>query len=182
MSLDDGTSSLGDVLGSPGAAEYARGAIMAAGAASGASGASVLGQLRSYGLGIRTQSFYQTYNALQARYAANASASSLSVDSTTGLFAAGNPPENWTGQYVHQVTATFRTRDDQGNYMLSQRTLGVKSATVLTPYDASQAALSVINTPVEDDDQGRYGGAGDLLGLTLTGAWYDTRPTLLRGI
>lgn len=182
MSWTEDWSGLGDTLSAPGAAEYARGVIMQAGAGAGASGASVLRALQSAGLGYRTQSFYQTYGALQARYAANATASSLSVDSTTGMFAPGNPPESWTGQYVHQVTATFRTRDDQGNYMLSQRTLGVKSSTVLSPYDAAQAALSVINTPVEADDMGRYGGSGDLLGLTLTGAWYDTRPTLLRGV
>lgn len=166
----------------PGADEFMTGSILRAGAAAGASTNSVIRALQSAGLGFRESQVSAVYSALRAQTEANATASSLSVDSSTGQLLAGNPPEGWTGQYVHQVTATFRTRDDQGNYILSQRTLGVKSTSVLTPFDAAQSALSVINTPVEGDDQDRYGGSGDLLGLTLTGAWYDTRPTLLRGV
>lgn len=182
MSWTGDFSALQDVLGAPGTDVYARGVIMQSGAAAGASGASVLGALRTAGLGIRTQDFYQVYGALRSQAAANQTASALSVDASTGEIMGGNPPANWTGQYVHQVTATFRTRDDQGNYELSQRTLGIKTSSVLTPYDAAQAAMGILSTPVEGDDEDRYGGAGDLLGLTLTGAWYDTRPTLLRGV
>lgn len=169
-----------DILGSPGAQSYARGAIIGAGARAGESGASVLGSLRAFGLGLRTQDFYDVWRAISAQIATSQTASALNVDANTGQIMPGGAPANWTGQYVHQVTATFRTRDDQGNYELAQRTLGIKSVNTLSPFEASQAALGILEAPVDEEDEGGYGESGDLMSLQLTGAWYDTSPGVLR--
>lgn len=169
------------VLSSPGAATYARGAIIGAGARSGESGQSVLNVLRAFGLGFRTEDFYQTWNAVKAQLAANQTATALNVDTTTGEILPGTPPENWTGQYVHQVTATFRTRDDEGNYELRQRTLGIKSTIALSPFEAAQSALGIMETPSDDETEGGYGESGDLMTMQLTGAWYDTAPSAIKG-
>lgn len=169
-----------DILSSPGAQSYARGQIIGAGARAGESGASVLGSLRAFDLGLRTQDFYDVWRAVRAQVGAALSATQLSVDVTTGEILPGTPPTNWTGQYVHQVTATFRTRDDEGNYELHQRTLGIKSTNALSPFEAAQAAMGILETPVDEDDEGGYAESGDLMSLQLTGAWYDTNPGALR--
>lgn len=182
MSWDEDWSWYAGTEQAPGADAYTTGAILASGAAAGASIGSVTRALRSAGLGFQSSQISAVYKGIAAQVAANATASALSVDASTGEIMGGTPPANWTGQYVHQVTATFRTRDDQGNYGLSQRTLGIKSASVLTPFEAAQDALGIISAPDEGNGGSSFVDSGDLLGLTLTGAWYDTNPTLLRGL
>lgn len=181
MSFLEGLDLIGADLGSEGAVAYARGAIIGAGARAGASTYAVAKALRENGIGFRYINIRDTLAAAVAELAAGQSATALQVDSTTGEILPGTPPADWTGQYVHQVTATFRTRDDEGNYQLHQRTLGIKGSTVLTPYEAAQAALGILETPEDDDTEGGYGAAGDLLSMQLTGVWYDTNPSALRG-
>lgn len=173
---------LGDIIGTlgvEGAESYTRGALIGYGVRAGMSQTATMNLLRQANVGFRAQQFGQVFNDYRYQVAASSTAGALDFDSDTGQLLAGSPPENWTGQYVHQVTATFRTRNEEGEYELSQRTLGIKSSDTLTPFEAAQAAMGIIDMPVEPDDEDRYGSTGDLLSLGLTGAWYDTNPGAL---
>ena len=151
---------------------YARGAIIAGAARAGWSGAAALGQLRSMGRGSRRQDVYRAWNTVQDQWASNQTARALDVDASSGLAIAGQPPADWTGQYVHQVTATFRTPGEDGTYITEARTLGLKSNELLTPWGSAQGAMSILETPLEADAEGGYGTVGDLVSLQLTGVWY----------
>jgi hypothetical protein len=166
-------------LSTEGGMAYARGAIIQAGVREGYSIGSVTQALQGYGVSFSRGQISQQYHAYEDIVAAGQSAAQLSVDASTGEVLGGNPPEDWTGQYVHQVTATFRARTSSGEYELRTRTMGIKGSTILTPDEASQAALGIIETPIDEEDEDTYGSAGDLLSLSLTGAWYDTRPGIL---
>jgi hypothetical protein len=96
------------------------------------------------------------------------------VDFTTGTVLPSEPPENWTGRYVHQVTVTYRTRDTEGNYELHTRTLGVKSSTPLSPMAASNAALDIMEEEPEPGGTPRLPDVAGVLSTQLTGVWYDT--------
>lgn len=174
MSWTEDFSGLTATLGAPGAVDYARGAIIGAGISAGASANSVLRALRSAGIGFRRESFLETWAGLKAQAEINQTANALPVDSATGQLLPGTPPENWTGQYVHQVTATFRTRLTDGTYEISQRPMGIVDTQPLTPFEAAQATMNILETPVTDEDEDRYPRAADVLSLTLTGAWYRT--------
>lgn len=162
-----------------GAVSYARGAIIQAGVNEGYSIGSVRLALAGYGVSFSSSQVSAIYNNLAGIREANQTAMSLPVDVTTGEIFAGEPPDNWTGSYVHQITATFRARAETGGYELRTRTMGIKSTTILSPEDAWAAAQSIFETPVEGDDTDNYGGIGNLLTGSLTGAWYDTRPGVL---
>lgn len=164
---------------SEGAMAYTRGAIIGAGVREGYSIGSVRQALSGYGVSFTGSQVSNAYNALAEIIAQGQSASALSVDTSTGEILSGTPPDNWTGQYVHQVTATFRAQATTGEYELRTRTLGVKSDTPLTPAQAADAAMNVIEMPVDEEDEDTYGSVGNLLALNLTGAWYDTRPGIL---
>jgi hypothetical protein len=168
-------------LSTQGGVAYARGAIIQAGVRQGYGIGAVVQALQGYGIGFRGEQVSQTYHAYEEVLAAGQSAAQLSVDADTGEVLGGNPPDNWTGQYVHQVTATFRARTSSGAYELRTRTLGIKSSELLSPEDAVNAAQSVIETPVEEDDEDTYGGVGDLLSSNLSGVWYATSPGILSG-
>jgi hypothetical protein len=168
-------------LSTQGGVAYARGAIIQAGVREGYSIGSVVQALHGYGVSFSAGQVSQTYHAYEEVLAAGQSAAQLSVDADTGEVLGGTPPDNWTGQYVHQVTATFRARTSSGAYELRTRTLGIKSSELLSPEDAVNAAQSVIETPVEEDDEDTYGGVGDLLSSNLSGVWYATSPGILSG-
>jgi hypothetical protein len=162
-----------------GGTAYARGAIIEAGVREGYSIGSVRLALAGYGVSFSSAQVSGAYNAMAGIVAAGQTAQALPVDVNTGEIFAGEPPDDWTGSYVHQVTGVFRAQTESGGYELRTRTIGIKSTQLLTPFDAAQAAMSIIEAPIEGDDQGTYGGMGDLLSTSLTGAWYDTRPGVL---
>jgi hypothetical protein len=168
-------------LSTQGGVAYARGAIIQAGVREGYSIGSVTQALQGYGVSFTGSQVSQTYHAYEEVLAQGQSAAQLSVDASTGEVLGGNPPDNWTGQYVHQVTATFRARTSSGQYELRTRTLGIKSSELLSPEDAVNAAQSVIETPIDEDDEDTYGGVGDLLSSNLSGVWYATSPGILSG-
>jgi hypothetical protein len=173
---------LGDIIGTlgvEGAESYTRGALIGYGVRAGLTQTATMDLLRQANVGFRTQQFGQIYNDYRYQIAAGATAAALDFDSNTGELLPGSPPANWTGQYVHQVTATFRTRNQEGEYELAQRTLGIKASDTLTPYEAIQEAMGVIETAPLLGDEDRYPRAQDLLTMTLTGAWYDTNPGAL---
>jgi hypothetical protein len=160
---------------------YARGAIIMAGAREGYSIGSVTQALSGYGVSFTRGQVSQQYHAYEEIIAQGQSAAQLSVDADTGEILGGNPPDNWTGQYVHQVTATFRARTSSGEYELRTRTLGIKGSSILTPEEASAAVMTIIETPIDEEDEDTYGSAGDLLTTSLTGAWFDTSPGVFSG-
>ena len=166
---------LQDTLGSEGAETYARGAILNYGARAGYSANATLGMLRQAGVGFRRQDALATFRGIKAQIAAGQTAAMIPVDATTGEILPGTPPDNWTGRYVHQVTATFRSRQEDGTYAVTQRSLGLLSGQPLSPGEAARAALGILETPVGEDSEERYPGVGDVLSLQLTGAWYQTR-------
>lgn len=162
-----------------GGTAYARGAIIQAGVNEGYSIGSVRSALSGYGVSFSSGQVSSIYNNLAGIREAGQTASALPVDVSTGEIFAGEPPDDWTGSYVHQVTATFRSQLESGGYELRTRTIGIKSSELLTPFEASQAAMSLIDQPIDEEDQDTYGGIGNLLTTSLTGAWYDTRPGVL---
>lgn len=175
-----GIESLQELIGLGGipnaARSYVRGEAIRYLTAAGHSANSILSQLSSAGLGIRRQQGLQMIAAERERVASAASAPQLALGSSTGQLLGTAPPENWTnGKYVHQVTITYRTRDAEGNYLLHQRTVGLKSTSVLTGEQANAGALDIVATNPSGED-GRYPmGVSDVLATTLTGIYYDTQ-------
>jgi len=167
---------LGGLAGSldaPGAADYARGAIISSAARAGWSANQALAQLRSVGLGVRRADFLRTYAQTREAIAASQTAQAVPLGQLPAEAIAGAAPEGWTGQYVHQVTATYRSTGEQGETVLTTRTLGIKSSNLLNPFEASQAALGLVEAPIEPEAESRYGGIGNLVSLSLTGTWYS---------
>jgi hypothetical protein len=176
MSVLGGGDFSGLDLGSPGAAAYARGAIITAGVLAGWSGAATLAALRSAGLGVRTQSFYNAFSEAKARYEQGQSAAAVPPEVVAGESVLGQPPPNWTGRYVHQVTATFRVRNPEGTYAYVTRTMGILSDQLLTPEQAARSALGILETGEAATEEERYPSVSNLLNLSTTGVWYHTRP------
>ncbi len=106
----------------------------------------------------------------------------LAYDVSAGTLLDTPAPANWTGQYVHQVTATFRTRQDDGSYLTRSRTIGVKAGAPLDPLNAAGVAMYILSSPVEPDDLGNYPAVSDLMTLQLTGVYFDTRPGATGGL
>ena len=176
MSYLDDLGGLVDAYGDTAADAYLRGAVMRPLIAEGYSGGSALRELQSMGLSYRSQDFYRAWNAVSAQMASAAGSSALAWDASSGELLPHNPPANWTGQYTHQVTATFRQATGTGSYTTSTRTFGVKSLEALSPLAASQAALSVLYSPTSPDDELKYPQVADLMNLQMTGIWYTTSP------
>lgn len=166
-------------LDNEGAMAYARGAIMQAGSEEDYSLGSIRNALAGYGVSYEESWLRHAYNGMAQVIGNRAAATALSVDTSTGEILSGSPPDNWTGQYVHQITGQFRAQATTGEYEMRTRTFGIKSDMPLTPLDAANAAMQIIEMPVDEGDEDRYGAVGDLLTLNLTGAWFDTRPGIL---
>lgn len=164
---------LGNITGA--ATSYLRGAIIQQAVSAGASANSILSALSANGLGLRRQQGLALVNEEQSRQAASGTASQLNLTSSTAQLLDTAPPENWTGQYVHQVTATYRTRDEEGNYILHTRTLGLKSTNALTPAQAIQSATDIMTSDVPSDEEADYPLPSDVLSMSLTGTWYDVQ-------
>lgn len=166
-------SRLGGITGA--ATSYIRGVIISTAVGQGASANSILSALSANGLGIRREQGLQLVSAEKQRQAAGQTASRLGLNTPSSQLLDTVPPENWTGQYIHQVTATYRTRDEEGNYILHTRTLGLKSATALTPADAVAAAQQIMSSEVPAEEEGNYPLPSDVLSMELSGVWYDVQ-------
>lgn len=181
MSWAEGLGGLSDALssGAPGAAAYARGAIIYAGAQAGASGQSVISQLRSLGISIRRSDFYQTWNAIQDRIGSGTTSMSIPLGVASGAPLVGEPPAGWQGQFVHEVTATIRERTSDGGYALRTITRFVNNGDILSPVEASNQVITMLTTP-SDRGVAYVAKASDLLATSLTGLWY--RQSSRRGL
>jgi len=155
-------------------ADYARGAIISYGVGQGWSNNRVQREVQSAGLGISVGQLDPMVRAERDRQAAALTSAQLGVDYSSGQLLPGTPPENWTGQYVHETTVTYRTRDEEGNYALHTRVLHTKADQPLTPAQASSSALDIMEEEPEPGQTPRLPITADVLTTQLTGVWYDT--------
>jgi hypothetical protein len=161
----------------PGVSSYVRGAIIQDLVGEGASANSIIGVLQGEGISVRRQTALQMIKAEQERQQAGGTSAQLGIDYSTGELLPGEPPANWTGQYVHQVTATYRTMGENGAYELHIATKGIKSSIALTPLQATNAAMDIFETPPEEGvpRSPNVIAGQDVLSYQLTGVWYDTQ-------
>ena len=171
-----------DAIGDEGAAAYLRGYVIAPLIASGYSAGTALRELQAAGLSFRSQDFYRAWSQVSSQVTAAQESPYLAYDISAGTITGNNPPANWTGQYQHQVTATFRTRQDDGSYLTRYRTIGVKADSVLDPLMAAGNALEIMSSPVDPDDEDKYPAVSDLMTLQLTGVWFQTNPGATGGL
>jgi hypothetical protein len=189
MSIFGDLSGIGDALSGEGDVAYARGAIIQAGVLGGASANQTLAVLQSVNvgdsgatLGFNRANFLQVWKEAQAQVLPAQRAGSLAFDTTTGEILPGAPPPDWTGQVVHQVSATWRTKETDGSYSIQSKPYGVIAPGFLSPADAIDAAMDIISTPMSPDEAERYPSPSDILSLSLTGAWYRTNPNWSGGL
>lgn len=166
-------------LSTEGGNAYARGAIIQAGVSEGYSIGSVRTALSGYGVSFAGSQVSDAYYGLSEALGREGPPASISLSSTGDMMPTGPPPDTWTGQYVGQVTATFRSRTEAGGYELRTRTFGVISDEPMSGFDATQNAMQIIESPIDEENADTYGSVGDLLTLNVTGAWYRTSPGLL---
>lgn len=169
-----------DVGVGPGAS-YTRGAIITQAVREGASGNAILDALGAAGLGVRREQGLSLIAAERSRQMAGRTAAQLDLSASPAAILSATPPDGWTGQYVHQVTVTYRTRDEEGNYLLHTRTLGIKSASLLTAADAYAAATEIMTSQIPSEEEGEYPLPSDILSGSLSGVWYDTQNRNLPG-
>ena len=158
-----------------GARAYLRGVIVNQAVAAGASANRIIAALTGTGYGVRRSQMLQVIGAVKDRYVASATAYQLAWGAPADEALRAPAPPGWTGRYVHQVTATYRTTDEEGNYLLHTRTLGIVSSASLNPEEATSAAMSIMSQSVPSDEEERYPLSGDILSLELTGTWYQVR-------
>ena len=166
-------SSLGGISGA--AHSYLRGQIITQAVRAGASANSILRGLSGYGLGVRRNQGLALVRGEQARQLAGRTSNALDLTQPIDQLLGTAPPANWTGQFVHQVTVTYRTRTPEGGYELHTRTMGIKSSQLLTPEEATQGALDIMADNALDAEEGDYPLPSDILSVSLSGAWYDTQ-------
>ncbi len=181
MSWDGFLSDVAGLTGIPGAAQsYVRGVVITQGVRAGASANSIIRSLSSSGIGVRRDQALQMVKAEQSRQAAGATSTQLDLSQPTSEVLAAEPPAGWTGQYIHQVAFTYRTRDAEGNYMLNTRTMAIKTPNVLTGIEAINATQDILNQAAELPDDGTYPDVGSILGMALSGVWYDIQGRNVR--
>lgn len=176
MSFSDLVSGLegSESVGGP-AAAYTRGIVISQGVRAGESANSIVGALSRLGIGIRRDQALSQVRGEVARQAAGKTTLQLDLNATPSELIDAVPPPGWTGQFVHQVAVTYRSTDEEGNYLLHTRTMGIKSPTLLTSYEAGQAAYGIIGQ-MQDEANGSFTvGADSVLTLGLSGAWYDVQ-------
>jgi hypothetical protein len=169
-------------LTDPGAISYARGAVIAAGARQGASANAIMGQLAGTPLGIQRSVGLGIIREFKDQIAAGQTATALGFDASSGELLLGAPPANWTGQYNHEVTATFRTKDEEGNWMLNFVTRNITSNEPLSPQEAANAAMDILATPADPDADSEPPDINAVISVQLTGAWYRTARGPLYGL
>ena len=162
-----------DISSGP-AASYVRGQVITVGVREGQSANSIVNGLSALGVGVRRQQALALIREETDRQAAGATAAQLDLTQPIDELLSATPPPNFTGQYIHQVAITFRTRDEEGNYMLNSITRGIKAATVLTPEEAVNAALQIVTDNPEPTEDSPPISPDSILSAELSGAWYAT--------
>lgn len=171
---------LGEVAalgGVPSAARsYVRGQLISAGVRAGQSANEIIRGLRSVGAGFQRTQALSAIRAESARQMAGATSAqvdlTLPVDQLLGTAA----PENWTGQFVHQVAVTWRERDEEGNYSMHAVTKAIKSSQLLTPGEAVAGVYDIMTQNPEAPQGGTPGiDPSSIVAMSLSGVWYDTQ-------
>jgi hypothetical protein len=170
-----------DSLGPDGTISYSRGAWLQGAANAGLSFNQAYSQMTGTPLGIRRESALGMWQDIQAVQATDIGVSRIGITGTAGELLGNEPPANWTGEYVHTVQATFRTKQSDGSYTQESRFYGLKGFDLLTPEEAADATMGVLETAPEGPDAGNYGQASDVVGMQLVGAYYNTNPGTLSG-
>ncbi len=160
---------------SPGTAAYYRAMGIQAGVSAGASSNAIIRALQGQGLSFRRTQMLSTISQARNRSALSSTANQVPMAESVGDVLPGAAPQGWTGNYVHQVTATYRSIDEEGNYLLHTRTLGLVGRNVLTPEEATGAAYDLMSQTPPSDEESNYPLSADILSLELTGAWYQVR-------
>lgn len=160
---------------SPGTAAYYRAMGIQAGVQAGASSNSIIRALQGQGLGIRRTQLLSTISQARDRFSTATTATQIPPGESAGTVLAGEAPAGWTGRYIHQVTATYRSIDEEGNYLLHTRTLGIVTRRALTAEEASAHAFDLMTQTPLGDEESPYPLSADILSLELTGVWYQTR-------
>ena len=158
-----------------GARAYMRAMGIQAGVQAGASSNAIIRALSGMGYGIRRSQALTAIAQARSRYGAATTASQIPFGESAGTVLGGEAPTGWTGKYVHQVTATYRSVDEQGNYLLHTRTLGVVTRRPLSPEEATTAAMDVMTQTPISEEESHYPLNADILSLELTGVWFQTR-------
>jgi hypothetical protein len=164
----------------PGVASYTRGAIIQARVAQGWSIGSIKAELGTNSLSIRDTQMSALIRAEQARQATGTSAAQIGVDYATGELLPSEPPDFWTGNYVHKVTLTTRSLRSDGSYQLSTTTQAVKSGVPLSAEDATSDALNQMMQEPEDGEEPTGPDLSQVLTTQLSGVWYDVDQRAFR--
>ena len=176
-------SDIAGLTGIPGAAQsYVRGVVITQAVRAGASANSIIRSLSSAGIGVRRQQALQLISAEQSRQAAGATSTQLDLTQPTDVLLAAEPPPGFTGQYIHQVSYTWRTRDAEGNYLLHTRTMAIKSPTILTGLDAMNATQDILSQSDLGPGDNTWVDPNSIIGMSLSGVWYDTQNRNIRGV
>jgi hypothetical protein len=167
-------------VSNPGVADYSRGAIIQWGVGQGFSQNRIESELRGAGVGIQASVQRGLIQAEQARQGASLESTQLAMDYSTGTLLGGVTPENWTGQYVHQVTMTYQEQTGPRAYELHDRTVGLKSSVPLTPSQAIEAAFDIITPEPGEPGTPNAPDLSQVIMSQLTGVWYDTQGRNIR--
>jgi len=173
-------------VSTPGVADYTRGSIITWGVSQGWSNNRIQREISSLGIGISVGQLDPMVRAERSRQGANLTSTQLGMDYSAGSLVAPEPPDNWTGQYVHQVTMVYREAVGANQYELHTRTVGLKSSVPLTPSQATQAAFDIMTPELGEPGTPDMPDMAQVLTSQLTGIWYDTQgraiPTAQGGV
>jgi len=163
------------------AQSYVRGAVISEGVRAGASANSILLHLIGQGIGVRRTQGLAIIRQEQARQAAGSTANALDLSQPVSSILAADTPGGFTGNYVHQVAITYRTRDEEGNYMLNTVTRAIASPTILSPEEAVSAATEMITSNPSPTEGTPEVMPESIMMASLSGAWYQVHSRYSTG-
>lgn len=161
-------------VSSPGVADYTRGAIIQWGVQNGLSHSAIQREISGLGIGFSAGQLLPMIREEEDRQGTALESTQIGVDYSTGTLLASTPPDNWNGQYVHKVTAIFRTSLGGNQYDLNPRTVSIKSSVPLTSFQAQNAAYDLWSTQTSGEDTPDAPDMSNALVTQLRGVWYDT--------
>jgi len=152
---------------------YVRGQVISQGIRAGASANSILLHLINHNIGVRRTQGLAIIRQEQARQAAGATANALDLSQPVSSILAADTPAGFTGNYIHQVSIVYRTRDEEGNYMLNSIYRAVSSPTILTPEEATQAGINIVTSNPSPTRGTPEVKPESIMMAGLSGAWYQ---------
>jgi hypothetical protein len=159
----------------PGVQDFTRGAIVQWGVGQGLSGNAILQTMSDVGVGLQRTQGLALVSAERERRGASLTSAQLNVDYSTGSILDATPPFNWTGEYVHQVTVTYREKVADNTFELHTRTVGIKAGAPLTPFAAIEGAMNYLSALPDDPESPNLPERSQVILSQLTGVWYDTQ-------